>query len=112
MTNGLPSLTRDTVSSSKIGNDAGTLLWVGERSALLIESPRIPGVLRSGYPDNGCSAEIYTNPNPAPYIELEMLGPLTSLAQGNSLSATSLYSLHQRTEATPFDEAAKIFRTH
>jgi hypothetical protein len=33
--------------------------------------------------DNGCSAEIYSNPNPARYIELEFLGPLTSLGVGD-----------------------------
>ena len=110
LTNGVISLTRDPASSSKVGNDASSLLWVGEQSVLLIESPRMPGLARNAYPDNGCSAEIYTNPNPASYIEGEFLGPLISLAQGDSTSATSLYTLSRRTEATAFEEAVKILQ--
>ena len=31
------------------------------------------------YPDRGASAEVYTNPDPKEYVELEMLGPLARL---------------------------------
>ncbi len=108
VTNGLISMTRDKTSSAKIGNDAGALLWIGERNALLIESPRAEGLPRGAYPDNGCSAEIYTNPDPTPYVELELLGPLTRLTEGESISATSSYRLYRRTGGTPLDEAVKI----
>ena len=63
VTNGLVSLSRDPNAPTKIGNDAGALLWVGANSLLLIESPRRSGVTKTGYPDGGCSAEIYTNPD-------------------------------------------------
>jgi len=108
VTNGLVSLARDLSTGCKIGNDAGALLWVGTNSVLLIESARVAGVPRSGYPDSGCSAEVYTNPNPTPYIELELLGPLVKLGTNNTLQATSIYTLMRRSEAAALDEARRI----
>jgi hypothetical protein len=108
VTNGFISLSRDRSTGTKIGNDAGTLLWVGTNTVLLLESPRMPGVPKSGYPDSGCSAEVYTNPNPTPYIELELLGPLARPGTHDSLSAVSIYSLFRRTGGSPLEEAKKI----
>ena len=59
VTNRLVSLSRDPDASSKVGNDADALLWVGTNSMLLMESPRISGKAEAEYPDSGCSAEIY-----------------------------------------------------
>lgn len=109
VTNGLVSLARDPGSATKVGNDAGALLWVGTNCVLLIESPRIPGLAKTQYLDSGCSAEVYTNPNPIPYLELELLAPLVNLAVGSTSEATSVYSLFRRTQPTPLDEAKKIF---
>ena len=95
--------------SSKIGNDAGALLWVGTNCMLLIESPRVLGVAGRSYPDNGCSAEVYTNPNPAAYVEMELLAPLVSLEANSTSEATSIYSLFRRTQPTALDEAKLIF---
>ena len=108
MTNGLVSLARDPSAGCKIGNDASALFWVGTNSALLVESPRVPGIAKSGYPDGGCRAEVSTNPNPTPCIELEMLGPLVRLGTNDTLEATSAYTLFRRTEATARDEANRI----
>lgn len=95
---GLVRLTRDRKDSHKIGNDAGSMVWVGERQIL-----RIDLGLESGatYPDEGCSAEIYTNPDPIPYVELETLGPLRALKAGERLSATNTYTLLRRAGGTP-----------
>ncbi len=101
----LLSLARDPDRSTKIGTDAERLLWVGEHQMLLIESPRIPGV---PYPDRGSSAEIYTNPNPRTYVELEMLGPLRTLAVGDSLSQTNTYTLIPRRSEDPRRDAARV----
>jgi hypothetical protein len=108
VTNGLVSLARDPNASSKIGTDAGGVVWVGTNTTLLIESPRSPGVGPKGFPDGGCSAEVYTNPNPTPYIELELLGPLATLATNDTLSATSIYSLFRRGQAGAMDEAQSV----
>ncbi|MCZ7638026.1 MAG: hypothetical protein M5U12_19490 [Verrucomicrobia bacterium] len=59
---GLLSLRRSPDRGAKIGNDAGALLWVGERQMLLVECPRLP---EGEYPDGGASAEVWTNPDPS-----------------------------------------------
>jgi hypothetical protein len=109
VTNGLVCLSRDPNAPTKVGNDAGTLLWVGANSMLLLESPRISGLTNAEYPDSGCSAEIYTNPNPTPYLEMELLAPLAALGAGNTSEATVLYSLLRRTQPTALQEAMKVF---
>ena len=91
---------RPTSGSTKVGNDGGAVFWVGTNYDLLIESARVPGVPESGYPDSGCSAEIYTNPNPTPYIEMEILAPLANLSTTNVnyTAANTVYSLLPRTQ--------------
>lgn len=98
-------LTRDAQTPYKIGNDAGSLLWVGDRWALRIDSPRVP---KADYPDQGSSAEIYTSPDPLPYVELEMLGPLHLMKVGDRIERTSTYTLFRRTQADAASEARKI----
>ena len=87
--NGILSLTRDRDQSHKIGCDASTLLWIGEKVAVRIDSPRVAGV---GYPDNNSSAEIYTNPDPKAYVELEFLSRLKTLEVGETMDLTTTYS--------------------
>lgn len=105
LTNGLLSLTRHPTHSTKIGLDTDRLLWVGDRHALLIQSTLQPGAT---YPDNGSSAEIYTNPDPKTYVELELLGPLTRLAPGERVSETLTYTLHRRRSPDPTVDARRI----
>lgn len=102
--NGLLSLRRDPKANHKIGNDAGTLLWIGEKQMLRIDSARVPG---AEYPDQGSSAEVYTNADPAPYVELEMLGPLRTLRVGERIQRTNTYTLIRRTETNVVDAARK-----
>ena len=90
--NGLISMMRSSSRAAKIGNDGSTVLWVGERMALRIDSPR---VRNADYPDQGCSAEIFTSPDPA-YIELELLGPLSQIKTGGKIERTSVYTLYRR----------------
>lgn len=94
--NGLVRLTRDPRESHKIGNDAESIVWVGAHEVLRIEAAREAGAT---YPDAGCSAEIYTNGDPVPYVELETLGPLHPLKVGDHISATNSYTLYRRTGA-------------
>lgn len=99
------SLIRDSKTSHKIGGDAGTLIWVGDKFAVRIDSPRVPG---AEYPDHGSSAEIYTNGGDLKYIELEMLGPLHQMKPGDKLEQKNVYTLYPRTQADPQQEARNI----
>lgn len=103
----LLSLTRDPARWTKIGMDTDRLLWVGTTQMLLIQSPRVAG---GDYPDQHSSAEIYTNPDPKPYVELEMLGPLRTLQRDDRLSQTNVYTLLRRTRADPTAEARRVLR--
>ncbi|MBO3461055.1 DUF4380 domain-containing protein [Aetokthonos hydrillicola Thurmond2011] len=102
---GLLSLRRDRTKSHKIGCDASTLLWIGEKVAVRIDSPRVPG---ASYPDNNSSAEIYTNSDPTAYVELEFLSPLKTLRVGEKISLTTTYTLIPRTTTNIEQEARKI----
>jgi hypothetical protein len=99
---GLLSLTRDPKMAAKIGSDAGTLLWVGKKTVLRIDSVREP---RAEYPDQGSSAEVYTNPDPHPYVELELLGPLQTLRVGGQIKRSNAYALSRRSKETAEAEA-------
>ncbi len=105
--NGLIELKRDPKKSTKIGNDAGSLLWVGQKHMLKIDSPRVPN---AEYPDNGSSAEVYTNLDPLKYIELEMLGPLKEMKVGEWITHTNVYTLMRRSKKTSEAEARNIFK--
>jgi hypothetical protein len=94
----LLSLTRDAKTAYKIGTDASTMLWLGERYALRIDSPRTP---KAEHPDQNSSAEVYTNPDPAKYVELETLGPLRTLQVGDRLTCTNTYTLARRRPKAP-----------
>ena len=102
---GLLSLTRDPKASHKVGTDSGILFWVGRDSVLAIVSAR---QIFGDYPDEGCSAEIYTNPDPLKYVELEMLGPLQKMIEGDRISRSSTYTLLRRTEVDPELEVRKL----
>jgi hypothetical protein len=102
---GLVSLTRRRDIGTKIGSDAGALVWAGEKQLLRIDAPRgAAGV----FPDQGSSVEVYTNPDPAAYVELETLGPLRRLSAGERVSATNTYTLYRRTTASPEADARAI----
>ncbi|MBI4659507.1 MAG: hypothetical protein HY735_11760 [Verrucomicrobia bacterium] len=105
MSDGLISLIRDRAAGHKIGSDAETLLWVGQSVCLRIDSARVE---TEDYPDNGSSVEVYTNPDPDAYVELEMLGPLRTLKVGDRIQQTTTYTLIRRTEPTPEAEAKMI----
>jgi hypothetical protein len=88
-------ITRDPNVPHKMGNDTFRLLWVGEKEScsVTIVAPRPSG---GEYPDRGASAEVYTNPNPKPYVELELLGPLSWMKAGDKITFTNRYSLWPR----------------
>ena len=98
-------LKRDTKNPYKIGGDGSSLLWIGKECGLLIESSRVANL---PYPDNECSIEIYTNPDPSPYIELETLGPIQELKPGEKITRNNKYTLFRRTSEDPITESRNI----
>lgn len=103
----LLSLTRNSKAAHKIGLDADSLLWIGAKHALRIDSPRVK---KAQYPDKGSSTEIYTSADPLPYIELETLGPLQVMKPGDKIERSNTYTLSRRTKPTPEAEARAILR--
>jgi hypothetical protein len=97
-------LGRHTSQQVKIGTDGGSMVWVGDRCALRIDAEAGPGE----YPDGGCVTEIYTNPDPLPYVELEALGPLRAIKAGDRIERTTVYTLKSRSTSDPEDEARKM----
>jgi hypothetical protein len=91
----LLEVTRDSKTAHKLGSDARVLAWVGEKEICVIT----PWASEGGdYPDRGASAEVYTNPDPKKYVELETLGPLKALRTGEKMSHGQHYSLRRRTD--------------
>lgn len=105
LVDGLVRFTRDLQSAHKIGNDAGQMVWMGPREVVRID---LLGPSGGAYPDGGCSIEVYSNPDPVPYVELETLGPLRRLAVGDRQSATNTYRLSRRGTADAATEAKRV----
>ena len=105
----LIEIARDPKTAHKMGSDARALAWVGEKEICAITPWPASG---DEYPDRGASAEIYTNPDPKKYVELETLGPLTLLKAGERISHGQHYSLHRRSHESPAQdlEAIGFFR--
>ncbi len=91
---------RSTREFVKVGSEGGKLAWVGRDCVTRIEVKAQEGA----YPDGGCVTEIYTNPDPAKYVELETLGPLTSLQAGEQVESTTVYTVKRRTTKDAEDE--------
>jgi hypothetical protein len=102
---GLISMTRDAKAAYKIGSDGSALVWVGPRVAMRVDSSRVGG---AEYPDKGSSVEVYTNPNPLKYIELETLGPLHLMTRGDKIQRTNVYTLSRRSRNSAEAEARRL----
>jgi hypothetical protein len=90
---GILSCARSHHGNSKIGSDADTLIWADKRWILKVTSPREKD---GEFPDQGSSAEIYTNGDPLAYVELELLGPLKEMKIDDQLEREEAYSLFRR----------------
>jgi hypothetical protein len=97
-------LKRHTSEQVKIGSDGSSMVWVGDCCTLRIDAEAGLGV----YPDGGCVTEIYTNPDPLSYVELESLGPLQAINGGDRIERTTVYTLKSRSTSPPEDEALKM----
>ncbi len=104
---GLVSLTRDPLKNYKIGLRGGTLVWLGPTEVLRLDSAVVAGAT---YPDDGCSAEIYTQADPLAYVELELLAPLTTLKAGAASEHAIVYTLEPRATPSPAAEIERLLR--
>lgn len=102
---GLISLRRGRKTSTQIGSDADTLLWMDETYVLRVDSPRVPG---GEYADQGTNSTIFTAPDPQAYVELETFGPLTAMNPGDRVEGTNIYTLLRRTEKDADVEARDL----
>jgi hypothetical protein len=104
---GLLFLARHRRAYTKIGADGASLAWIGTNCVIRIDVQPMPG----DYPDGGCLTEIYTNPDPLNYVELETLGPLVSLRAGDRAEHIATYTITPRLTSDPRTEAHNAFRT-
>jgi hypothetical protein len=100
------SLTRDAARGTKIGTDGDALFWMDSKYGLAVLTDRHDK--EAEYPDQGSSVEVWTNPDPLAYIELETLGPLFEMKVGDTLEQTNSYLLWRRSEKDPEAELKKM----
>jgi hypothetical protein len=90
----LVQLTRDPKTGGKIGTDSSTQ-WararVGDEQFTILGPNRQPG----RYPDKGCLQELYSSPDAAKYMELELLSPIRTLKPGESATFTTRWRLEK-----------------
>jgi hypothetical protein len=89
----LLSLGRHLRNQVKIGTDGNINAEIG----------------RGEYPDGGCVTEVYTNPDPLKYVELETLGPLTTMEAGDRIKRTTVYTVMPRSTEDLAAEVRKAF---
>jgi len=73
-------ITRDPKTAHKMGSDGRFLAWIGTNEICVISPQWYPDNIE--HPDRGANAEVYTNPDPKKYVELETLGPLSLMQPG------------------------------
>ncbi|HZO91802.1 MAG TPA: DUF4380 domain-containing protein [Chthonomonadaceae bacterium] len=79
--------------SGKIGADSPEG-WIAEDKAglrMTVSAAYEPG---QNYPDDGCGQEIWSNPDPDRYMELELLSPIRTLHPGDAMT----FETHWRLE--------------
>ena len=101
----LLSLARDPRDFSKIATGGSSLVWMDSDYVLRIDASHAAG----DYPNDDSRTEVYTNPDPLPYVELETVGPLTTLSAGDRIESTNTYALTHRTAQDEAAEARKSF---
>jgi hypothetical protein len=91
----LVHLRRNLTKTCKIGGDApqGILEAVVHDQVFQISTRVEAG---QNYPDEGCSQEIYTNPDPLKYVELELLGPIHTLEPEKSATFITRWTISRQ----------------
>lgn len=105
-------LERHPRKQTKIGSDGASLAWIGRNSVVRIDAETDAETgSESGpeeFPDGGCLTEVYTNPGPQQYVELETLGPLATLEAGDRIERTTTYTVLPRSTPDPEAEARTV----
>ena len=101
----LLSLARDPRDFSKIATGGSSLLWMDSDYVLRIDASHAAG----DYPNDDSRTEVYTNPDPLAYVELETVGPLTTLSAGDRIESKNTYTLTHRSAQDEAAEARKLF---
>ncbi len=88
------TVTRSATKSSKIGSDSplGFILADVQGVNFRVRAKRIASTT---YPDEGCSLELYTNPDPLKYAELELMAPVEKIAPGKQTHFETKWSLEK-----------------
>jgi hypothetical protein len=102
----LLSLKRHARQQVKVGSDGSSMAWLGQNCVVRIDTDIRPGE----YPDGGCVTEVYTNPDPLQYVELETLGPLTTMNVGDRIEQITAYTVMPRSTTDLQAEARNAFR--
>jgi hypothetical protein len=102
---GVLSLVRHRNELVKIGTDGVSMAWVGQTCVVRIDAEQGAGE----YPDGGCVTQVYTNPDPLHYVELETIGPLTLMSVGDRIQRTSVYRVSPRSTPDARAEACNAF---
>lgn len=91
---GLLTAPRDSQTSYKFGAAAPEGWLAAQRGDVrfVMEARLEP---TKTYPDGGCAQEVYSNPNPLRYMEMEMLSPVLTLRSGQSGTLTVRWRLER-----------------
>lgn len=85
-------LQRHLGRGGKIGGDSPEG-WAAARAGQLRMTVSARYERGKEYPDGGCAQEIWSNPAPLPYMELELLSPLQDLTPGKRCTFTTRWRL-------------------
>ncbi len=105
---GVLSLIRHERELVKVGSDGASMVWVGRTCVVRIDAQQGPGE----YPDGGCVTQVYTNPDPQNYVELETMGPLVTMHEGDIIERTTFYRVTPRSKPDSQADAIQELRRH
>lgn len=85
---------RNSRGAYKVGADCGRAVVSAVRSGWRFTMIG-PARARGEYPDGGCNVEVYSNPDPLPYMELEVLGPMVTIPPRGSIALRTTWKLER-----------------
>jgi len=85
---------RHPEKATKVGADSPAG-WLASFHGDLLFMQRCSFYPKAEYPDGGCNIEIYTNPDPLKYVELELLSPIHRPKKGESFAFDISWQLYK-----------------